>query len=61
MNFETAIQELSDAEVEFIIIGGWSAILHGSAHVTNDLDVFFPENPTMSGAWLKYWHPIIHS
>jgi hypothetical protein len=35
MNFETAVQSMSDAGVEFIIIGGWSAILHGSVHVTN--------------------------
>jgi len=41
MNFDRAVQALCDAGVEFIIIGGWSAILHGSAHVTSDLDVFF--------------------
>ncbi len=45
MNFELAIQSLSDAGVEFIIIGGWSAILHGSAYVTNDLDLFFSRKP----------------
>ena len=31
------------------IIGGWSAILHGSSNVTNDLDVCYsrlPENLT---------------
>src|SRR5436309_1559144 len=41
MNFDRAVQALCDAGVEFIIIGGWSAILHGSAHVTTDLDIFF--------------------
>ncbi len=45
MNFEVAVQSMSDAGVEFIIIGGWSAILHGSAHVTNDLDIFFSRKP----------------
>ena len=39
MNFDRAVQALCDAGVEFIIIGGWSAILHGSAHVTSDLDL----------------------
>jgi len=29
--FERAIRALSDARVEFVIIGGFSAILHGSA------------------------------
>ena len=45
MNFEAAVQALSDAGVEFIIVGGWAAILHGSAHVTNDLDIFFAREP----------------
>lgn len=60
MNFETAVQALSDAGVEFIIIGGWSAILHGSVHITNDLDLFFgrrPDNLTRLVEALKPYHP----
>jgi predicted nucleotidyltransferase len=45
MNFERAVQALNDAGVDFIIIGGWSAILHGSAQVSNDLDIFFSRAP----------------
>jgi hypothetical protein len=41
MQFEKAIQTLCDAEVEFVVIGGLSAILHGSARVTFDLDVCY--------------------
>jgi len=41
MNFALAVQALTDAGVEFAIIGGWSAIRHGSAHLTNDLDLLF--------------------
>jgi hypothetical protein len=41
MNFATAVQCLVDAGVDFVIIGGWSAILHGTAHTTNDLDICF--------------------
>jgi hypothetical protein len=41
MEIDRLIQILSDGGAEFIVIGGWSAILHGSVHVTNDLDVFF--------------------
>ncbi|MFN7923638.1 MAG: hypothetical protein U0Q16_26285 [Bryobacteraceae bacterium] len=37
MNFEAAVQRLCDGGVEFVVIGGWAAIFHGSAHVTNDL------------------------
>ncbi len=60
MNFELAIQSLSDAGVEFIIIGGWSAILHGSAYVTNDLDLFFsrkPDNLRRLAEALAPYHP----
>ena len=41
MNFEVVIQRLCDAGVQFVVIGGWAAIFHGSAHVTNDLDVCY--------------------
>jgi hypothetical protein len=41
MNFVTAVQTLVDAGVDFVIIGGWSAILHGSSQTTNDLDICF--------------------
>lgn len=36
MNFERVIQHLCDAGGDFVVIGGWAAIFHGSAHVTND-------------------------
>jgi len=39
MNIEAAIQALVDEKVEFVIIGGWSAILNGSAYSTDGLDV----------------------
>jgi hypothetical protein len=44
MNFDLAIQTLCDAGVEFVVIGGWAAIFHGSAHVTNDLDICYSRN-----------------
>jgi hypothetical protein len=39
MNWDIAVQTLVDSGVEFVIIGGWSAILHGSARMTRDLDI----------------------
>jgi len=42
--FERAIRALSDAQLEFVIIGGFSAILHGSAHVTLDLNIVYSRN-----------------
>jgi hypothetical protein len=47
MLFETAVQTLCDAGVEFVVIGGLAATLHGSATVTFDLDICYsrvPEN-----------------
>jgi hypothetical protein len=41
MQFETAVHALCDAEVDFVVIGGLSANLHGSAQVTLDLDVCY--------------------
>jgi hypothetical protein len=35
MNYIRAVQALVDGEVDFVIIGGWSAVLHGSAYQTN--------------------------
>lgn len=33
------IQRLSDAEIDFVIVGGFAGMLHGSSLVTRDLDV----------------------
>jgi predicted nucleotidyltransferase len=39
MSVDTAVQLLVDAGVEFVIIGGWSAILHGRDKGGIDLDL----------------------
>src|SRR5690348_13352989 len=41
MEFESAVQALCDADVEFVVIGGLSATFHGSARVTYDLDICY--------------------
>jgi len=33
------LQRLADAGPEFVVIGGYAAVLHGSSYVTNDLDL----------------------
>lgn len=33
------LQRLCDAEVEFVIVGGFAAVIHGSSLLTRDLDV----------------------
>jgi hypothetical protein len=41
MNIKALVQALADANADFVIIGGWSAILHGSNYITLDLDISF--------------------
>jgi hypothetical protein len=41
MNLITAVQALVDSGVDFVVIGGWAAIIHGSSHMTEDLDICF--------------------
>jgi predicted nucleotidyltransferase len=39
--FETLLEALANEGVEFVIIGGIAATLHGSARLTNDLDIAY--------------------
>ena len=60
MKIITAVHALVDASVDFAIIGGWAAILHGGANVTNDLDVCYsrqPENLRRLAGALAPSHP----
>jgi predicted nucleotidyltransferase len=60
MQFKTSLQSLCDAQVEFVVIGGVSATLHGSARVTLDLDIFYsrvPANLKRVVAALAPFHP----
>jgi predicted nucleotidyltransferase len=35
------LRELADGDVDFVIVGGIAAVLHGSPTVTHDLDIVF--------------------
>ena len=51
-DFAFLLKCLTTGGVEFIVIGGFAATAHGSAHVTVDLDVVYrrtPENAIGSG------------
>jgi hypothetical protein len=56
MNFIKAVQTLVDADVDFVIIGGWSAVLNGSSYVTNDLDICYSNLNHLAIALAPY-HP----
>ena len=38
-NLNNLLQKLCKAEVEFVIVGGFAAVIHGSSMLTQDLDV----------------------
>ena len=40
-----ALRALTDSEVDFVVLGGIAAILHGSAALTTDLDIAFASDP----------------
>ncbi len=48
-DFRDLLLALADAQVEFVLIGGWALAVHGHARGTDDLDVLVratPENAT---------------
>jgi hypothetical protein len=45
VKFDLLVQALVDAEVDFVLIGGWAAILHGSVTTTRDIDICFSRAP----------------
>ena len=40
------LQGLTSARVRFVVVGGVAAAAHGSAHVTNDLDICYDTAPS---------------
>jgi hypothetical protein len=44
-DFPALLRLLSAARVEFIVIGGVAATIHGSAHITVDLDILHAREP----------------
>ncbi len=44
-DFRGVLDTLARAQVEFVLIGGLAAAVHGSAHVTYDIDVCYRRTP----------------
>ena len=58
MSFATMLQGLVKSEVDFVVVGGVAGSAHGSAHVTNDLDICYdpaPANLERLAAQLARW------
>jgi predicted nucleotidyltransferase len=43
-DFKTLLAALADADVEFILVGGLAAVAHGSARLTQDIDIVYARN-----------------
>ena len=53
-DFKALLRILSDASVEFIVIGGVAAAVHGSARATFDLDVVYRRTPEKINRGLNF-------
>ncbi|MDB4473769.1 nucleotidyltransferase [Opitutaceae bacterium] len=59
-NFSRLLERLADSGVDFVIIGGFAALTHGSSFMTRDVDVcadLNPENISRLREALKDWNP----
>jgi len=45
INFEATLKALSHCGVNFVVIGGYAATLHGSAYLTRDLGICYERTP----------------
>ena len=59
-DFSRLLQRLADSGLDFVIVGGYAAVTHGSAYVTRDLDIcalLSSENVEKLRCTLADWHP----
>jgi predicted nucleotidyltransferase len=59
-NFSSLLQRLADAGLDFVIVGGFAAVTHGSSYLTRGVDicaVLTEENIAKIRAALADWHP----
>ncbi len=59
-NFEQLLQRLAEAGLDFVIVGGYAAISHGSSYLTRDVDicaVLTPQNLERVRQALGEWNP----
>ncbi|MFO0965735.1 MAG: DUF6036 family nucleotidyltransferase [Gemmataceae bacterium] len=62
VSLEEVIRLLNDHGVRYIVIGGWAAIIHGTARSTSDVDVVYArdrENLKRIVGALQPWNPYL--
>ena len=45
VDFPSALDALTKAGIEFIVVGGLAATIHGSSRLTHDLDIVYARDP----------------
>jgi predicted nucleotidyltransferase len=61
-SLEDVVRLLNDHGVRYIVIGGWAAIIHGTARSTNDVDVIYArdeENIRRLAKAIQSWNPYL--
>ena len=56
-DFDELLATLAERQVAFILVGGAAAIAHGSARLTQDLDIVYQRNPTNVGRLVEALAP----
>ena len=54
-DFEALLKVLVTGEVEFVLVGGYSAMLHGSSLMTRDVEIVCPMHPEQL---TRLWHSL---
>jgi len=60
VSYQSLLHGLVRHEIAFVVVGGVAAVLHGSARVTNDLDICYDpaeQNVERLAALLASWNP----
>jgi hypothetical protein len=57
-DFERLLKVLTQAGVDYIVIGGFAATAHGSAHITVDLDVVYSRTPANIDRLVRALEPL---
>lgn len=61
-NFQQIVRQLAESGVEYIVIGGLAATIHGSAYVTYDVGICYERsspNVERLCRWLAPLHPVL--
>ncbi|NUL83514.1 MAG: hypothetical protein HUU60_12450 [Armatimonadetes bacterium] len=56
--FAEVLRRFSEAQVDFVVIGGVAAVAHGAATVTYDLDIVYERSPENLGRMVEAMRPL---